>query len=96
VLSVTVSVYEKRGLKAGPGITNAVFRTAAPRWVPDSNTFTVTGGVGTPVYQLRIDTMRRIEEADPPFNLEISAGGFHPQSFWVRNGERFEVRLQRV
>lgn len=97
-LTVTVSVYERNGLKRGPGIGSAAFRTAPPRWVPDSNRFSWTGGgpLGAPpIYQVTIQHMRRVDDPDPLFNLEVWAGRHYPASYWVRNGQVFEARLQR-
>jgi hypothetical protein len=97
-LSVTVSVYEKNGLKRGPGILNAVFRRAPPRFIPDDTaSFNVTGGgpLGTPVYQVHITFMRRADDPAPQFNLEVYAGSHYPETYWVRDGQVFEARLQR-
>ena len=97
-ISVTVSVYEKNGLKRGPGITSAAFRRAPPRPIPDdTSSFNVTGGgpLGTPVYQVRITFMRHVNDPDPPFNLEAWAGRHYPETYWVRNGQVFEAWLQR-
>jgi hypothetical protein len=97
-ISVTVSVYERNGLKRGPGILSAAFRTAPPRWVPDESRFNVTGGgpLGTPLYQVQITFMRRVDDPDPRFNLEVWAGKHYPADYWVRNGQVFEARLDRA
>jgi len=97
-ISVTVEVYGKNGLKRGPGILSAAFRRAPPRPVPDdTSTINSTGGgpFGTPVYQVSIRFMRHVHDPDPQFNLEIWAGRYYAEEYWVRHGQVFEARLQR-
>jgi hypothetical protein len=100
--SVAVLVYEKNGLKRGPGITNATFRSYPPDQ-PYNSFISWTfrpplGGypAGTPIYQVDIQAWRWEDRASDPFNLSVSAGGYYAEWYPVRNGQSFEARLQRV
>jgi hypothetical protein len=99
--TVMVLVYEKNGLKRGPGITNATFRSYPPDQ-PYSSLITailgppLAGAPGAPLYQVNIQAWRRENEANNPFNLLVSSAGHYGEWYEVRNGQSFEVRLQRV
>jgi hypothetical protein len=99
--SVAILVYEKNGLKRGPGLSSAVFRSYPPDQ-PYSSIINATfnpplgGAPGTPLYQVDIRAWRSEAQANDPFNLSVSAPGYYAAWYPVRNGERFEVRLQRV
>jgi len=99
--SVMVLVYEKNGLKRGPGITNATFRSYPPDQ-PYSSIITAVlgpplgGPPGTPLYQVDIRAWRREDDVNNPFNLLVSSAGHYAEWWPVRNGQSFEARLQRV
>ena len=91
--SVSVLVYEKNGLKRGPGITSATFSKDEP-YIGEIN---VTGGgpLGTPLYQVRVRAWRPPSLLHSRLPLRVGAGRHYPEVHWVRDGDSFEVRLQR-
>ena len=105
VISFTASVYEKSGLKAGPGITSATF--SKPQWgaavvTPHEPTFTVTrpsAPLGTPtppIYEVVVRAWRPTSESGAAYPVQVGADSrYYPDVYWVRSGDRFEVRLQR-
>lgn len=97
--SVRVEVYQKNGLKRGPGLTDASFAPFA--WSrPEERQIAVTGGgpLGGSVYQLRMQ--RWVSQVWPnttyTFHLKVMATRHYGQNFYVRDGDNFEVRLDRV
>lgn len=97
---ITVAVYEKNGLKRGPGLTSAYFR---PYYTNQGWVNSVSGGGplsgGSNVYVVNMtvwktDALYAYE--NPSFRLRIGAGRYYEQVFYVRNGDNFEVRLDRV
>jgi hypothetical protein len=99
-MAVTVEVYEKNGLKRGPGLTDVWF-TAFPGWQPGEKINVVSGGgpFGSPVYVLDIQSFApsSLQPGDVHyFHLGVNASKHYPQNFFVRDGDRFEVRLDRI
>lgn len=98
--SITVAVYEKNGLKRGPGLTDAYF---TPFYSNVGSVDRVIGGGplggGSSLYQVDMTVWRSdalLPGEVPSFRLRIGAGRHYEQNFYVRNGDNFEVRLDRV
>jgi hypothetical protein len=100
-MAVTVEVYEKNGLKRGPGLTDVWF-TAFPGWQPGEKINVVSGGgpFGSPIYVLDIEAFAPANSLLPGvthyFHLGVNASKHYSQNFFVLDGERFEVRLDRI
>jgi len=96
--SITVAVFEKNGLKRGLGLTDAFF---TPFYANMGSINRVIGGgpFGDPLFRVDMTVWRT--DALPPgevpsFRLRIGAGRHYEQDFYVRNGDNFEVRLDRI
>ena len=96
--SITVAVYEKNGLKRGPGLTDAYFNPFYSN-MGQINSISGGGPLGDPLYRVNMTVWRT--DALPPgevpsFRLRIGASRHYEQDFFVRNGDNFEVRLDRI
>src|SRR5262245_9998951 len=93
---ITVSVYEKNGLKRGRGLTDAYCRPKDSNagWVNS-----VAGGgpiSGSSFYAVNMTVWRTdalYPHENPIFLLRIGAGRHYEQEVYVRTGDNFEVRL---
>jgi hypothetical protein len=95
---LTVAVYEKNGLKRGPGLTDAYFKPFYSN-VGSINRVIGGGPLGDPLYRVDMTVWRSdalLPGEVPSFRLRIGAGGHYEQDFYVRNGDNFEVRLDRI
>jgi hypothetical protein len=93
IYTVWVAVYEKNGLKRGPGLLDAFFALTEP-WVADIDSVSGGGPLGQPVYKVAISIHPRFEGSI--FGLEVLAPRHYPQRFLVPDGQSFEVRLDRM
>ena len=96
--SITVAVYEKNGLKRGPGLTDAYFKPFYSNmgWI---NSIRGGGPLGGSLYQVNMTVWRTdalLPGEVPSFQLRIGASKHYEQNFFVRNGDNFEVRLDRI
>jgi hypothetical protein len=98
--SITVAVFEKNGLKRGPALTDAFFR---PYYSNMGMINSVSGGGpiagGSSVFTVNMTVWRSDALSPgevPSFRLLIGAGRHYEQDFYVRNGDNFEVRLDRI
>jgi hypothetical protein len=87
-MAITVAVYEKRGLKRGPGITDAHFREW-PFQPDDELPFTGAGPLGEPVYLVESPWWRY----GNLWTLGVYAPRHQSWQFDVRDGETHEVWL---
>jgi hypothetical protein len=90
MMTVTVWVYEKNGLKRGPDLTDADFTSYPPNQPYETIEIRGGGPLADPVYQLKIHTQWTI------FNLLVKARGHVSDWFQVRDGDNFEARLPRA
>jgi hypothetical protein len=106
-ISASILVFEKNGLKRGPGLSNAYFELFPDVQDDPAMTFiNWTGGAplaGTSnLYQVRIQSYRRDyfapggPGAGAPCHLRVGASRHYSQNFYVYNGDSFEVRLDRM
>ncbi len=105
-ISLSILVFERNGLKQGPGLSNAYF-SLFPDVQDDYRTtfFNWSGGApltGTSnLYQVRIQTYRSDyfttgPGAGAPIHIRVDASRHYGQNFFARNGDSFEVRLDRM
>lgn len=90
-MSLTISVYEKRGLKRGPAITDANFAAVSTMLVIYNIPLRATGGgpLGGPTYQ--VETPRGLENAT--WTLRVASPRHNAWDFSVRDGETHDVWL---
>jgi hypothetical protein len=79
---VTISVYERRGLKQGPGILDARFRK-----LPSGLPILTTGGgpLGEPTYQFEIDFLVASVRIDSPrhYSVDLTVEATGVDEVWL-------------
>ena len=92
-MSLTISVYEKRGLKRGPAITDARFAAVSHSLVVYDIALKATGGgpLGGPTYTVQPPGGL----ANTPWLLRVSTPRHNAEEFTVRDGETHDVWLSR-
>ena len=102
---VRFEVFEKNGLKRGPGLTSAAFSSSQTEPTPSQFSWTGGGpisGTGSEswTYQVRIRAWRvwpagLTTKQMPYAYVRVSVGQHYPQDFSVYDGGNYEVRLDR-
>lgn len=108
-ISASILVFEKNGLKRGPGLSNAYFELwASGEFGDDYRTTFINWTGGAPLagtsnlYQVTVQSYRRDyyapggPGAGAPCHLRVGATRHSTDNFYVYNGDSFEVRLDRV
>ncbi len=90
-------VREERS-QAWPGLTDAYFKPFYSNmgWI---NSISGGGPLGGSLYQVNMTVWRTdalLPGEVPSFHLRIGASKHYEQNFFVRNGDNFEVRLDRI
>jgi hypothetical protein len=92
-MSLTISVYEKRGLKRGPAITNAYFAAVSTIGIVYNIPPRATGGgpLGGATYQ--VQTPGGLENSS--WTLRVASPQHNAWDFTVRDRETHDVWLTR-